>query len=143
VTEDEVVDGGEEGEFFAVGHVSFGERFETLLHVAHGIEAGGRGEHRDQGPGVAEEEGVGVSGDLHHCSPPAFRHFGQESFAEECVVHDGDEIVFGLDVVVEAHGANVKLLGDPAHGDGVETFLVSDLEGCGSNGFAAEVCVLP
>ena len=86
---------------------------------------------------------MGVFGDLHHCLLPAFRHVGQESFAEECVVHDGDEVVFGFDVVVEAHGADVKLLRDPAHGDGVETFLVSDLEGCGGDGFAAEIRILP
>jgi len=84
-----------------------------------------------------------VFGDLHHCPLPAFRHFREESFAEECVVHDGDEVVFGFDVVVEAHGADVKLLGDAAHGDGVETFFVSDLEGCGGDGFAAKVCILP
>ena len=86
---------------------------------------------------------MGVFGDLHHCPLPAFRHFRQESFTEECVVHDGDEVVFGFDVVVEAHGADVELLGDPAHGDGVETFLVSDIEGCGGDGFAAKVFVLP
>lgn len=143
MAEDEVVDGGEERKFFTVCHVSFSEGFEALFHVAHGVEAGGRGEHRDECPGVAEEEGVGVFGDCNHRGLPAFRQGGQKGFAEERVVHDGDEVVFGLDVVVEAHGADVELLRDAAHGDGVEAFFVGDLERDGGDGFAAEVCVLP
>jgi hypothetical protein len=143
VSEDEVIDGCKEGDFFAVRHAGFGECFEALLHVAHGVEAGGRGEHGDERPGMAEEESVRATGDRYHCGLRAFWERGQEGLAQECVVHDGDEIVLGFDVVVEAHGADVELLRDASHGYGLEALRVGDLQGGGGDDFAAEICVLP
>lgn len=91
---------------------------------------------------MAEKEVVRVSGDLHHCFMPAFRYFGQESFAEERIVHDGNEVVFSFDIVIEAHGADVQFLGDAAHGDSLKAFFIGYMKRCGGDGFAAEICGL-
>jgi len=92
---------------------------------------------------MAEEEGVSAAGDRHHRGLPSFWQYGEERFAQERIVHDGDEIILGFDVVVEAHRPDVEFLRDAAHGYGFEAFFVSDLQGGDGNGFAAEICILP
>jgi hypothetical protein len=73
VPENEVVHRRQQRDFLFRGHRRFSQRFQTLLHMAHRIAPGGSRQHRHERPGMANEDSMGVFGDLHHGAPPVSR----------------------------------------------------------------------
>jgi hypothetical protein len=115
VTEHEVIQHREQRDLLFGGHRGFSQRLETLLHVAEGVEPGRSRQHRYQRPRVTDIQSARIPGDLHHRTLPVFWKGRQEGFAHERIVHNCDQIVFGLNVVIKAHRPDFELLRHAAH----------------------------
>jgi hypothetical protein len=128
VPADQVVDHAQQLELRFNTQTCVRECSETLFEVTHAVRAGTRTAHREQSPGMSLVHGASSACDRFELAAPTFRPLalGQEHLAEQRVVHQRQQIVFGADVVVERHRPGTQTRRHCAHRYGLEALAVGD-----------------
>jgi hypothetical protein len=80
---------------------------------------------------VAAEGGAGTGGDRGQGLTPVGGQLvvGNQQFTHDGILHEGDEVVFGADVVVQRHRPRAQLGSQASHGDRLDAFGVGDRQG--------------
>jgi len=122
-----------------VGEAGFVEAAERGVDVAEHVWADVHaGDDEQTGPGVAEEDVMGGDGAFAHGGAPIGADCGGFDFADDEVGDAVEDFVFVCDVVVEGHGFDAELLGELAHGEGVEALGVGEVEGGAEDAVSGE-----
>jgi hypothetical protein len=107
-----------------------GDSRQREFGVGEGVRAEARGDvqQRDQ-PGVTVHQRPHLPGEQHEIGAPvAGGVLGECLLAEDGVENEVEQFLLAGDVPVERHCADAEPGGDPAHRDGLGTFLVGHLD---------------
>jgi hypothetical protein len=140
----EAVDGGDQEQIplngQARGEAAGAQDGQDALGVAQGVRTHGDAADRDpDDPGMAQDTGALVAGDLFDLLLPAVRFgVGDLALADDLVHDQVEEAVLAADVPVEGGGPGAELVGELAHAQGGQALAVEELDGGGDDRVAAD-----